>query len=182
MSRVSIDFAPPTAQALMYRLRPWVALVLLLGLFAAAGAGWRLWSLQRQFEALQQTLEGTHQRLAQRVARPVRAKVLITPELAGTVNAAVRQLNIPWSDLLDALEAAASPRIALLEIRPDAGAHRLLGVAEARSSEEMITYVQRLKAQPQFSAALLTAHQVNDQNRNKPVRFDFSVTWREFQP
>jgi Tfp pilus assembly protein PilN len=105
----------------------------------------------------------------------------IAPTQAATVNAAVRQLNIPWGDLLDAMEDAAGKKIALLELRPDASAQRLHGLAEARASTDMVSYVERLKAQNVFSSVVVTSHQINEQDRNKPVRFEFIATWRDFQ-
>jgi Tfp pilus assembly protein PilN len=183
MNRLPIDFAPRTPITLVYRLPLWVWPVLLLGLVAALSAGLRLWSLNQRMELMHQTLADIRQRVDQRADKPRRVvKVSISPAQAATINKAVRQLNIPWSELLDALEGAASQKVALLEIRPEAATHRLLGVAEARNSDEMIRYIQRLKSQSMFGAVLITSHQVNEQDRNKPMRFEFSATWKEFQP
>jgi Tfp pilus assembly protein PilN len=181
MSRLSIDFAPRKTLVLMYRLPFWVWPLMLLGLLSVSGAGMRLWTLQHKIAVVHQSLASAQQRMEQRAGKPRPAATMsITPDLANAVNSAVRQLNTPWSDLFDAMEGAASLKVALLEIRPDTSGHRVFGVAEARSSEEMISYIERLKAQPLFSAAVITNHQINDQNRNKPWRFDFTVTWREF--
>ena len=183
MSRLLIDFAPRTPLAVAYRLPLWAWPVLLLGLLAALGAGLLLWSLSQQAEVVQQRLVVFQERADQLVDKPRRAvKVSISPAQAATINKAVRQLNLPWSDLLDALEGATSQNVALLEIHPEAATRRLLGVAEARSSDEMIRYVERLKSQHLFGAIVITSHQVNDQNPNKPMRFEFAATWKELAP
>ena len=183
MSRLPIDFAPRTSVTLVYRLPLWAWPLLLLGLLAALSAGLRLWSLNQRTQVMHQTLSDIRQRVDQRTAKPRPAvKVSISPAQASTINKAVQQLNIPWSDVLDALEAATSQKIALFELRPEAATRRLLGVAEARNSDEMIRYIERLKSQPLFSAVLITSHQINEQDRHKPMRFEFSATWKEFQP
>lgn len=181
MSRQPIDFAPRTPITLIYRLPFWAWPVLLLGLIAALSAGLRLWLLNQRIELMHQTLADIRQRVDQRTEKPRPAvKSSILPPQVATINNAVRQLNTPWVDLLDALESASDQRIALFEIRPEAVTRQLLGSAEARNSDDMVRYIERLKSQPMFSAVLITSHQINEQDRNKPMRFEFSVTWKEF--
>lgn len=46
----------------------------------------------------------------------------------------------------------------------------------------MIAYIRRLKAQELLDGVLLSSHQVNEQGRNKAVRFEFSITWKDVEP
>jgi Tfp pilus assembly protein PilN len=103
--------------------------------------------------------------------------VKMAPEQANAINAAIKQLNLPWSELLEAMEAASTREVAVLEWSPQAELGALKGMAEARTSEDMIVFVRKLKAQNFFTTVELTGHQINEQDRNKPLRFDFLVTW-----
>lgn len=46
----------------------------------------------------------------------------------------------------------------------------------------MFAYVRKLQAQPMLTSVYLSSHQVSEQDRNKPIRFEFTATWREFEP
>jgi Tfp pilus assembly protein PilN len=94
-----------------------------------------------------------------------------------SVNNAISQLNVPWRDLLDAIETATPANVALLSIEPDSKKHTIKGMAEAKTSQEMIAYIERLKKQEFFGAVVLTKHEINDQDANKPYRFQFEAQW-----
>jgi Tfp pilus assembly protein PilN len=181
MKHLPIDFAKRTVWTVVLQLPLWVWPLLLAGAVAAGSAAWRLGSIHDRVLASRQAIAQTKERLDQRADRPRRAAAadLISPARAATVNAAVRQLNIPWGELFDAMEAASTKKVGLLELRPEAAAHRLLGVAEARASDDMIAWVERMKAQSLFTSVVVTGHQINEQDRNKPVRFEFTATWRD---
>jgi Tfp pilus assembly protein PilN len=182
MKQLAVDFAVRTPAAMAFKLPFWVWQLLLIGVIVFVAASWQLWSIQDQVGRLQASLAQLQQRVGSQADKPRRTAARpIAPAQAATVNAAVRQLNIPWGDLLDATEAAAGKNLALLELRPDASAHRLHGLAEARTSSDMIACIERLKAQSVFTGVVVTSHQINEQDRNKPVRFEFVATWREFQ-
>jgi DNA mismatch repair protein MutH len=180
MTPLPIDFAPRSPYRLLYRVPFWVWPVLLSGLAITASAGWRLGLLQAKTGDVRQELVAARERIEAPVRRaPV--TVPITRAQADAVNNAVRQLNIPWEDLLDALEEASTQNVGLLELRPDAAATKLIGSAEAKTDEDMTGYMRRLKLQPLFTSALLTSHQVNEQDKNRPVRFEFVAVWKDFQ-
>ena len=181
MKALTINFAPRTLARCVHGLSPWAWLLLVSGVLFVAAAGWRLVALQEQESHVRAVLAGARARLASRPEAERRvAMPLLTPTQSGVINVAVQQLNIPWAGLLDALEAAALPRVALLEIVPDASARRLRGVAEARSAEDMLSYIERLRGQQAFSLVLLSSHQMNEAERAKVLRFEFVATWREF--
>jgi Tfp pilus assembly protein PilN len=180
MKPVRIDFAPWTVRRALARTS---VLTLLLG-----GAGVLLCGLalfngntaRQKSNALATDLGRVQKRLADRTAQVPALKKLVIPEAQGNaVNQAIAQLNLPWRDLLDAMEAATPPTIALLVLEPDAKKRALKGTAEAKSSDDMIAYVEQLKQQPFFAAVALTRHEINEQDPNKPVRFQFEAMWGE---
>lgn len=180
MTPLPIDFAPQSPYRLVHRVPFWVWPLLLCGLAVAASAGWRLSLLQARTGDIRQELAAARARIEEPLRRAP-STVPITRAQADAVNNAVRQLNIPWGDLLDALEEASIKNVALLELRPDAAVARLIGSAEAKTEEDMTAYLRRLKLQPLFTSALLTSHQVNEQDKNRPIRFEFVAVWKDFQ-
>ena len=110
------------------------------------------------------------------VAAPARPP--LPPAQASAVNAAVQQLNLPWRGLHDAVQAATPATIALLALEPDAKKSSVRITAEAKSSDDMIAYVEQLQHVEWFSTVLLARHEINEQDRNKPIRFQIDAQWR----
>lgn len=104
---------------------------------------------------------------------------LVLPEQAAAVNAAIMQLNLPWRQLHDAVQSATPSTVALLALEPDAKKHVLRITAEAKTSADMIDYLEQIKGQHWFSTVNLTRHEVNDQDQNHPIRFQLDAQWRQ---
>jgi Tfp pilus assembly protein PilN len=180
MRKVRIDFAPPSLGRLLFRA-PRPALALLCAALALTPplasnlAQYR--RLLREQEALQDRARAVSARVqaAARVPVPVRAPV--PPAQADAVNAAVLQLNLPWRALHDAVQSATPAAIALLALEPDAKRRSLRITAEAKSSDDMIAYVERLRGQDGFGAVALVRHEINEQDPNRPIRFQVDAAW-----
>jgi hypothetical protein len=113
---------------------------------------------------------------------PVHKAVLrdqLLPGQAAAINSAIMQLNLPWRGLHDAVQAATPPTVALLSLEPDPKKRVLRITAEAKGSEDMIGYVERMKAQDWFANVILTRHEIDDQDQNHPVRFQLDAQWRQ---
>ena len=177
MRPVRIDFAPASLARTLHRtpLAAWLlaafALLLCLG---AAAAGASLMERQRSHE---RQLAALQARAAVPVAAPVADAAPISEPQATAVNGAVMQLNLPWRALQDAVAAATPAGVALLALEPDAKKRTLRISAEARTSDEMIDYVARLKREELFSDVALTHHEINDQDPNRPIRFELDAAW-----
>jgi Tfp pilus assembly protein PilN len=173
-----IDFAPRGLRRTLFHLTPltWAGLLLGLALCVAALAvGYRLLQQQRIREAqLRRARE--HRAVLAKPAQPV-LKIVIAPEQAAAVNAAILKLNLPWRDLQDALAAATPATVALLSLEPDEKKHLLKVSAETRNSDDMIAYIEALKEQEFFSGVLLTKHEISDQDPNRPIRFQLEASW-----
>lgn len=182
MKPFKIDFAPPSL-ARSLRLTPlltWIALLAALALWI--GIGIQAANLMQQAETaaadLRHVLKQTRSQLQEREAKKKAVTNFSIPESqANAVNAATAQLNLPWRDLFDALEAATPASIALLAIEPDAKKRVLRATAEAKTDDDMIAYIEHLKKQSFFSSVLLTRHEINEQDPNKPLRFQFDAEW-----
>jgi Tfp pilus assembly protein PilN len=182
MRKVRIDFAPPSLRRTLYRAPrgTWsllLAVLVLAGPLASSIAQYRgLQRAEAQRAMLAQAQAARTRKAVQApVAAPVRA---VPPAQAGAVNAAVQQLNLPWRGLHDAVQAATPATIALLALEPDAKKSSVRITAEAKSSDDMIAYVGQLQRIEWFSTVLLARHEINEQDKNRPIRFQVDAQWR----
>lgn len=177
MRKVRIDFAPPGLRRTVLRApRPaWALLVMSLSLAPSlAGAGFKYEALLRAQARAQARSEAA----AARAPTPAPLRAPVPAAQANAVNAAVLQLNLPWRALHDAVQRATPATIALLALEPDAKKRSLRITAEARSSDDMIGYVEQLRQQDGFSAVGLVRHEINEQDPNRPIRFQIDAEWR----
>lgn len=178
MKPIRIDFAPPSIWRLFHRTHPVVWLLGMAGMILVLGCLLVAVDLVSQRQVLDQDILAAQARRARSAAsRPVVVKPTITPAQADEVNNVVAQLNLPWRDLFSAIEMATPATIALLSIEPDAKKRLLHATAEAKNSDEMLAYIEQLKRQPFFANVILTRHEVNEQDPNKPLRFQFEAGW-----
>ena len=178
MKGLPIDFAPPCLQRTLHRttMRAWVLGAVGLALcVAAAVLGARMLARQKADDAL---LDAARARASVPVVVALaNAAPRISQQQAGAVNAAVMQLNLPWRALQDAIGAATPPTIAMLALEPDARKRSMKITAEAKSSDAMIAYVEKLKEQELFAGVKLTRHEINEQDPARPIRFQIDAEW-----
>jgi len=185
MKKVRIDFAPPSLRRAVFRAPPlaWSLLGMTLALSAPlVSTALKYRDEMREHEqrlAAAQVRVQAAAAAAQAAAPPVRAPVP-APQ-AAAVNAAVMQLNLPWRGLHDAIQSATPASIALLALEPDAKKSLLRITAEAKSSDDMIGYVARLQQEDWFGAVALVRHEINDQDPNRPIRFQIDAQWKAAQ-
>jgi len=180
MKAIHVDFAPRSPQRVVasMRLHHW----LLVGIGVVTGLGGIIASenLSQQQEARLAEMERVQARAAVFSVPPAEsAKPALTDVQASAVNSTIRQLNLPWSRLLAAIEHATPASVAMLELEPDAKNHLLRGMAETETPEKMLAYIKRLQQEPFLAGVSLTKHEVSDQGANRPVRFEFEAGWLE---
>jgi Tfp pilus assembly protein PilN len=155
----------------------WINAVLLIAGVAAAGyAGWSAW----QLSADGRTLDAKLANLSKKPGReaPLREGAdaqRFERETRILANVAL-ELNTPWNPLFRALEEAPQ-KVALLSIEPDAHKRELILTGEAKDFTEMLDYVRYLQGQTMLSGISLQTHQINQQDRDKPVRFRITAGW-----
>jgi Tfp pilus assembly protein PilN len=178
MKRVAIDFAPPSLARAVFRTprQAWAMVwVLAMTAMALAFAWTALGRTQREIDLLR-----AQSQVRTRAPAPatVAARARVPEAQAAAVNAAVLQLNLPWRALHDAVQAGTPANIALLALEPDAKKNLVRITAEARSSDDMIAYVEQLQKVEWFSAVVLARHEINEQDPNRPIRFQLDAQWR----
>jgi hypothetical protein len=85
--------------------------------------------------------------------------------------AVVRQLALPWAAMVQAVEGASSPDVALLQMQPDAQQRQLRLSAEATNERAMLAYLERLAAAPLLADVHIASHQVMLEEPRRPIQF-----------
>jgi len=90
----------------------------------------------------------------------------------------IRQLALPWAAIVQAVEAAGSQDVAVLQLQPDAQQALFRLTAEARGSDQMLEYLRQLAATPGLSEVHLISHQVREDDPQRPVQFTLQASFR----
>lgn len=99
-------------------------------------------------------------------------------EDAKQVDAVVRQLTLPWAQMIESIEAASISEVAILQMQPEAQQRLLRLTAEAKSREAMLKYVRRLAESKVLSEAHLINHHVQLEDPARPIQFGVQVSFR----
>jgi Tfp pilus assembly protein PilN len=86
-------------------------------------------------------------------------------------------LQVPWADLLGALEAASGESVALLTVEPSTQQQTVRLTAEARDPHSMLRYLSTLQGDARLSQVVLVSHAVQTQAPGTPVRFQLQAHW-----
>jgi len=94
----------------------------------------------------------------------------------------VERLATPWEGLFGALEAAASDKVALLAVEPDAKAGKVTISGEGKDYLAALTYVLNLSRSEALSGVQMVRHEMKPEDPQKPVSFAISATWTQGKP
>ena len=92
-------------------------------------------------------------------------------------NEVIAQLALPWDQLFAAVESAMGKDIALLSIQPDRRKGMVAIGGEAKDVAAMLDYMRRLNEKKPLKQVVLLSHQIQQQDPQKPVRFNLSAQW-----
>jgi Tfp pilus assembly protein PilN len=95
-----------------------------------------------------------------------------------TVEAAVRQLTLPWTDIVQAVEASAMREVGILNMQPDPQQRVLRLTAEAKTREAMVEYVRRMSQTKIFSEVYLVNHHVQTEDPSRPIQFAVQASFQ----
>jgi Tfp pilus assembly protein PilN len=179
MRRLPIDLAPFSVRREWYRIRPCARVLALAGLLLCGVAAFRAQTLIVRL----QTLDGESARIVERNERAAHASQRLYSEpidvkQAAAVNLAVARLNLPWDNLLDAIEAATPAQIALMSITPEPDRALIRIEAECAGSKDMLDYLDSLGRQPLLGRITLTRHELVKDDIGSVFRFQVEVQWR----
>jgi hypothetical protein len=155
-----IDFVRATAPL------PWLGWTLLAFSLAVSG----LLVADHRAARLELARIQDHARGAGAVARPASTGRGMAAEIE-TARALTAQLALPWGPLFQAVESAATARVALLALQPDGDQGVIRITAETRDLDDALEFVRRLSETRLLGAVHLDSHQVQAENRLAPLRF-----------
>ena len=163
--KLDIEFSPHRPRT---TARVWCFFVITFLMLIGA-----MWSMFSAPEKTQSLAESTP--LDQR-ASTTKEPVLSGPQIEA-INRAIRQLNLPWEQIISEVESRLSPEIALLAFEPQA-AHQLLRLqGEASSAQAMLDFVGDLEDPAFFRKTALIHHEIDESDPNRPVRFIVEAQW-----
>ena len=94
-----------------------------------------------------------------------------------SAQATVRQLALPWPQLIDSLERAALKEVAVLHIQPDAQSRVVRLTASAAQERAMLEYLRRLGNG--FAEVHLLSHQIREDEPQRPIQFSVQARFRD---
>jgi hypothetical protein len=168
-ARLDLDFSPAR------RTGPMGWTVLALGTAAAVLAAVQFQSAQASLKALNSELNSAAGRIASAEGGS-RAGPPLDPRVSKAANQVARELQVPWAELLAALESVPIPEVALLGVEPSAQRRVVRITAEAKNPNAMLDYLQALHGR-QFSDVWLLSHQLEVQTPGTPTRFIVQLKW-----
>lgn len=117
-----------------------------------------------------------------KLERSARGLAPIQPRMDESLQQEIREANevidrlaLPWDGLFRSVEDAATDKVALLGIDPDAKSGTVQISAQASDTQAMFNYVEKLEQQGELSQVYLLQHQQD--RRNTPIRFLVSASW-----
>jgi hypothetical protein len=155
-------------------------------LFVLAGltlAGWQLFDYSQQLQANAELRAELKSMLARVNGsdRDAKKQAPLTPRERTAMTQArnlTAQLNYPWASLLNLIETAQHPDVALLALDPKSRNGQLRLTAEAKDATSMLAYVGGLQNNPLLQNALLTTHQMQIQQPGTPLKFQIIAQWK----
>jgi Tfp pilus assembly protein PilN len=90
----------------------------------------------------------------------------------------LQQLDVPWDELFEAVEASTNEEVALLGIEPEPRQETVRIIGEAKSYPAVLEYTRRLEESAPLKGVHLQNHQIQTRDRERPVHFVLGATWR----
>ena len=163
MNRLDLDFRAAR------RAPPWAGRALLaLAAVCAVDAG-------MSYSAADKAVREGEMRLAAR--KPASRAAKATPQEVAAARETVQRLGLPWDELFGALESAASERVALAAIEPDARAGTVTISGDGKDYLAALTYVSNLARADGLERVQLVRHEQKGADAKGPVTFSVSAAW-----
>ena len=113
-------------------------------------------------------------KLDPRSFRPARN---VSPEEVAQARETLARLSTPWDQLFQALESAASEKVALLTVEPDPKAGTVIISGDSKDYLAALTYVLNLSRADALSDVHLARHETKSEGR-PAVQFSVSAVWK----
>ncbi|MRD72974.1 hypothetical protein GH865_06870 [Rhodocyclus tenuis] len=104
------------------------------------------------------------------------------PPTTAAVAKVLPRLAAPWPALLGELESSAELPAALIGVEIDARTRALRLTGEAKTVDDMLALVERLRASPQLAEVYLQNHEPRSIGATTVIDFTMQAQWRETPP
>ena len=94
------------------------------------------------------------------------------------VNAAIKEIVLPWPALFKSLEAVDSAGVKLLALEPNAKQRTLHITAVALDTDSMMRYVRELTQQSVLKEVVLQSQETTDISGQAAIRFVIGAAWK----
>lgn len=169
--RLDLDLSPTRR-----KVRPTSWALLVIGVLAVGVTGVQFQNASGQHLREARALGALEKSLAESGSAGTPKPSPAEARRARASSAVVKELRVPWGRLFGALEAVSGQDVALLSVEPSAQRQELRLVAEAKSSDAMLDFLEALRAQS-LRDVVLVSHQVQAQTPGAPLRFQARAVW-----
>jgi Tfp pilus assembly protein PilN len=173
MPHLPIDFSRSRAKP-----APTGMILLIAASAMLLASGERLWRAYENNDRAQVEMDtARHQSLAQKnkVIAPVTPAVKLAEKQGETI---LRELTVPWQDLLAIVEDYRDHDVALIGIDQNPAQSQIRITAEAKDFDAMIAYLKYLQRSVLLREAVLNSHLVETNVAGTPVRFQVTAIWK----
>jgi Tfp pilus assembly protein PilN len=173
---IHIDFAKPAWYSIKHVTQLGAGLMLLGVIFFIVVYSFLLKEQRDQLNSDQ--LAVTKQILMPMQKEPKASEPVMSIAQTQLLTSVIAQLNVPWSELLTALEAMKNPNVALLSVLPNPQKQQLELIGEARNIPALLSYLGALEDLTMLDHVTLQKHTVNESHPYQPVEFVIVARWR----
>ncbi len=174
MPRLDIDFSRRRARA-----APAGVMLLCGASLLLLASGERLWHAYDENDRVQSAQEVQRHRMLMK-SHTVTTQQTPAARLAESQSLAVlRELTVPWQDLLSIVEDYPDHDVALIGIDQSPAQSQIRITAEAKNFDAMIGYLRYLQTSALLREAVLNDHLIETNVPGAPVRFQITAVWRK---
>lgn len=182
MRKIQIDFAPKTVFVQLSRLGLISFFLICVCMSLGVMLGLRIYKIAAIQNENQVQLATKQLEISKRERQHARSSSIdqqhsLSPQQVTAVNQTIFYLNLPWTNLFDAVQEATVVDVAILKLEPDALTQSLKIAAESKSMDSMFLFLEKLARQAFFSEVVLQKHEIVETDSNKPVRFQLTLNW-----
>jgi hypothetical protein len=173
---IHLDFLHTGRQ--MSRLAPWL---LAAGMAAGALALLEQRHLASELRAREAQIEEIRS-MSRRTRPALETQESDSPEIRDQIkraNVVLGQINVPWSELFEAIESADAGSVALLQVQPDARSRTVLMGGAAKNLSSVLSYMTRLERTDRLEDVVLVSHEIKLKEPGTPVEFQLLAKWAE---
>lgn len=150
---------------------------LLLACLVMGGYGWQYQQLALDIESGQAELARLSRQGQPAGAADSRTGKLVQAEMSHARDV-LRQLDVPWDRLFEAVETSTTPEVALLGIEPEPKRETVRIIGEAKDYQTVLAYTRRLEESAPLDGVHLQNHQLETRDPEHPVHFVLGAAWR----